>query len=84
MQVSLTIRLEKSLSREEEKKKKNAMRLVYCNFFSYSLDCNSEDRFRLEQSDGFQLISNSCLMQYHDNVKFSTRDREEYTGHEKL
>ena len=31
-----------------------------------------------------QLIPNSCRMQYHENVKLSTRDREEYTGHEKL
>ena len=27
---------------------------------------------------------NSCRMQYHENVKLSARDREEYTGHEKL
>ena len=33
-------------------------------------------------SDGFQLIPNLCRMQYH--VKLSTRDSEEYTGHEKL
>ena len=32
----------------------------------------------------FQLIPNSCHMQYHENVKLSTRDREEYTGHENL
>ena len=25
----------------------------------------------------------ACSMQYHENVKLSTRDREEYTGHEK-
>ena len=39
----------------------------------------SEDRLRLEKSDGFQLIPNSCHMQYHENVKLSTRDREQYT-----
>ena len=44
----------------------------------------SEDRLRLEKSDGFQLIPNSCHMQYHENVKLSTRDSEECTGHEKL
>ena len=27
---------------------------------------------------------NSCRIQYHENVKLSTRDSEEYTGHEKL
>ena len=44
----------------------------------------SEDRLRLEKSDGFQLIPNSCHMQYHENVKLPIRDREEYTGNEKL
>ena len=39
---------------------------------------------RLEWTDGFQLIPNSCRMQYHENVKLSTRDSEECTGHEKL
>ena len=42
------------------------------------------DRLHLEYSDGFQLIPNSCRMQYHENVKLSTKDSEEYTGHEKL
>ena len=40
--------------------------------------------FSQEWSDGFQLIPNSCCMQYHENVKLSTRDREDYTGYIKL
>ena len=31
---------------------------------------------------GFQLIPNPCFMEFLDNVKLSSRDGEEYTGHE--
>ena len=44
---------------------------------------DSEDQLLALGIDGFQLIPNSCRMQYHENVKLSSRDREEYTGHEK-
>ena len=37
-----------------------------------------------KMASSWQLIPNSCHMQYHENVMLSTRDREEYTGHEKL
>ena len=55
-----------------------------CNFFTYRFDWDSEDRLCQEQSDGLQLIPNLCLMQYLDNVKPSTKDNEEYRGHENL
>ena len=45
---------------------------------------DSEDQLLALGIDGFQLIPNSCRMQYHENVKLSTRDREEYTSHEEL
>ena len=57
------------------------MSLVYRLFMWWT---RKVDRFRLEQSDGFQIIQNSCHMRYHENDKLSTRGREEYTGHEKL
>ena len=58
------------------------MCLVYCvisMLWTWKID-----PLCLEWSDGFQLIQNSSHMQYHENVKLSTRNREEYTGHEKL
>ena len=45
---------------------------------------DSEDRLHSKYSDGFQLIPNLCLMQCLNNFKLSTREREEYTGHEIL
>ena len=61
------------------------MRLIYRVISSpveYIWD--SEDRLRSKQSDGFQLVPSSHLMQYLDNFKLSTRKREEYTGLENL
>ena len=43
-----------------------------------------EDRSLALRIDGFHLIPNSYCMQYHENVKLSTRDSEECTGREKL
>ena len=43
---------------------------------------DSEDRSRIVR--WLPAYPNSCRMQYHENVKLSTRDSEEYTGHEKL
>ena len=59
------------------------MRLVYrvisCDGLGGSIACTSNS-----QMASFHLIPNSCRMQYHENVKLSTRDSEECTGHEKL
>ena len=74
-QVSFTIRLEKSLFRVQKSR---------CVQFTVQFPSLSEERLRSEQSDGFQLIPNVCLRQYPDNVKLSSRDRQEYTGHEIL
>ena len=80
MQISFTIRLKMYLS-----SKKNPMSLVYrvisCNGLGGSLACAWNSQM---PSSIVKLIPNSCRMQYHENVKLSTRDREEYTGHEKL
>ena len=64
------------------KKKKQTMRLVYrvpCDGLGESIACawNSQ----MAQSSLSQI---RVLVQYHGNVKLSTRDRDEYTGHEKL
>ncbi len=62
--------------------KKKPMRLVYrvisCDGLGGSIACawNSQMASSLFQIRG--------RMQYHENVKLSTRDSEEYTGHEKL
>ena len=62
--------------------KENPMRLVYrvsCDGLGGSIACawNSE----MAQSS----LSQICVvLQYHENVKLSTKDKEEYTGHEKL
>ena len=60
------------------------MRLVYrvisCDGLGRSIACAWDSQMASSQ----QLIPNSCRMQYHENVKLSTRDREEYTGYEKL
>ena len=55
-----------------------------CNFLTYSFDWDSVDRLHSEYSDGFQPIQNSCVMQYLDNIKLSTRDREEYAVYKNL
>ena len=61
------------------------MRLVYhvisCDGLGGSIACASNSQMA---STLFHLIPNSCHMQYHENVKLSTRDSEECTGHEKL
>ena len=77
MQISFTIHLKMCLFRV---KKLDAFGLPR-NFMWWT---RKIDRLRLELSDGFQLIPNSCRMQYYEHVKLSTRDSEEYTGHEKL
>ena len=62
--------------------KKKPMRLVYrvsCDGLGSSSACawNSE----MAQSSLSQI---RVIVQYHENVKLSTKDKEEYTGHEKL
>ena len=58
------------------------MRLVYrvsCDGLGRSIACawNSE----MAQPSLSQI---RVVVQYHENVKLSTNDKEEYTGHEKL
>lgn len=66
-------------------KKRNAFNspsnfLIYS--FPFILVCDGEDSlssvgiFRF-----FKLVPNSCLIQYLDNIKLSSREREEYVGH---
>ena len=61
---------------------KKTMRFVYrvsCDGLGGSIACawNSE----VAQSSLSQI---RVVVQYHENVKLSTKDKEEYTGHEKL
>ena len=58
------------------------MRLVYrvsCDGLGGSIACTWNSQ--MAQSSLSQI---RVVVQYHENVKLSTKDKEEYTGHEKL
>ena len=57
------------------------MCLVYRVSCDGSIACASAWNSEMAQSSLSQI---RVVVQYHENVKLSTKDKEEYTGHEKL
>ena len=58
------------------------MRLVYCVISCDGLGGSTACAWNSQMDSSLSQIRVACNT-YHENVKLSTRDREEYTGHEK-
>ena len=63
---------------------KNAVRLIYRVISSLIISSGTLRIVYARNSQMASSLSQIRLMQYLDNFKLSTRDREEYTGHENL